>query len=114
MPCSGSSLVFNVFGPGGFRVAFNSVINFEDLLAAVSCRYIRVSVLSSWMRSMSIEADKKPNSCRYLFSKLKKIKNKEKENFFSSMCRLKQRLSIICEDYLKGRPHDAMCDCHLS
>ena len=66
--------MFYVFGPGGFRVAFNSVINFEDLLAAVSHRYIRVSVLSSWTQSMSIEADKKPNSCRYLFSKLKKHK----------------------------------------
>ena len=67
------------------------------------------------MQLMSIEADKKPNSCRYLFLKLKKkIKNKEKENFFSSMCRLMQILSVICEDYLKGRSHDAMCDCHLS
>ena len=107
--------MFDVFGPGGFRVALNSVINFEDLLAAISCRYIRVSVLSSWMQSMSIEADKKPNSCRYLFSKLKKkIKNKEKEIFFSLMCRLKQILGVICEDYLKGCPHDAMCDYHLS
>ena len=61
---------------GVFRVAFNSVINFEDLLAAISHRYISVSVLSSWMWSKSIEADKKFNSCRYLFSKLKK-KNKK-------------------------------------
>ena len=61
---------------------------------------------------MSIEADKKPNSCRYLFSKLKK-KTKEKENFFSSMCRLMQILSVSCEDYLKGHSHDAMCDCYL-
>ena len=68
------------------------------------------------MRLMSIEADKKLNSCRYLFSKLKKIKikNKEKENFFSSMYRLKQILSVICEDYLKGHSHNAMCNCHLS
>ena len=65
------------------------------------------------MQSMSIEADKKLNSCRHLFLKLKNNNNKEKENFFSSMCRLMQILSVSCEDYLKGRSHDAMCDCYL-
>ena len=66
---------------------------------------------------MSIEADKKAKQLQVSLLKAKKnkeIKNKEKEIFVSSMCRLMQILSIICEDYLKGRSHDVMCDCHLS
>ena len=52
---------------------------------------------------MSIEADKKQNSCRYLFLKLKKI----------NICRLMEILSVSHEKYLKGCSHDVICNCYL-